>query len=279
MDYYCLIAGLPDIGIDDSRPAFDTLTFKESVYPQIAANDKRLIDLFYQKFDNRNLLNYLKDRELHFDMRGNLTKEEMEECFRLSEEGETVRNKHFPSYFREFAEEYKTRRDEDETVKWEDRLAGLYYQMAIHCGNAVISGWFEFNLNLNNILAAHAARKYNMRAEAVGDNEIAQSIRETAGQRTPSLAGLANNIEEWQRIAEEPDWMEREKKIDLLKWQWLDEAIFFKYFTIERIFAYLVRLEIVERRTTLNREEGKRIFGALIERLKDEANEIKSNPL
>ena len=36
----------------------------------------------------------------------------------------------------------------------EDTLAACYYAYAMNCGNQFVSSWFEFNLNVNNILAA-----------------------------------------------------------------------------------------------------------------------------
>ena len=96
---------------------------------------------------------------------------------------------------------------------------------------------------------------------------MAEAIK-TSGQRDFGLAGTVDDLETLQRIAEEQDLYEREKKIDLLKWQWLDEQTFFKYFGIERIFAYLIKLEIIERWACLNPEEGEKIFRELIDNLK-----------
>ena len=61
---------------------------------------------------------------------------------------------------------------------------------------------------------------------------------------------------------------ERERNIDLLKWHWLDEQTFFNYFGIERVFAYLVKLEIIERWIALDPAEGGKIFRELIDGLK-----------
>ncbi|MDR1864380.1 MAG: DUF2764 domain-containing protein [Bacteroidales bacterium] len=266
MKYYCLIAGLPDMGIDDRRPVFDMAAFREILRPQLSGKDNRLIDLFYLKFDNRNLLRYLTDKNIPFDGRGNLSRDEMEECLRQIEEAEEPENKYFPPYYKTFIEEYRS--TTAEPVQWENRMAELYYSRAMRCGNRFVSEWFGFNLNLNNILAAYAARKYRMETEVVGDNEVAQSIK-ASGQRDLGLTGVVDNMDELQRIAEERDLFEREKKIDLLQWKWIEENTFFAYFTIERIFACLLKLEIIERWAVLDREEGKRVFGKLIDDLKN----------
>ena len=269
MNYYCLIAGLPEIEIEANKLVFSIAGFKEEVRPQLSADDARLFDLFYVKFDNQNLLRYLKDKEVTFDERGNISRDELEESLRLISESEEPKNKYFLSYFKTFVEEYTDAQNiHTESAKWENRLTELYYQWAMKCDNQLIASWFEFNLNLNNILSAYTSRKYQMAVETVGDNEVAESLK-TSSQRDFGLTGTIDDLDTFQRIADEPDLFEREKRIDLLKWQWLDEQTFFKYFSIDRVFAYLIKLEIIERWVSLDPVEGEKIFRELIDNLKD----------
>ena len=270
MNYYCLIAGLPEIEIDAGKTVFTVVNFKKDVYPQLSGKDAVLIDVFYTKFDNMNLLRYLKDKEVSFDPLGNLTKEEMEECIRLIGEGDDPKNKYFPPYFKIFIEEYKDIQhvDIENSARWEDRLTDLYYRWAMKCNNKFVAEWYEFNLNFNNILSTYMGRKHQMEPAPIGDNEIAESIK-TSNQRDFGLTGTVDELDTYQRIAEEPDLYEREKKIDLLKWQRLDEQTFFRFFGIESMFAYLVKLEIVERWVNLDPNEGEKIFRGLIDKLKE----------
>lgn len=281
MNYYCLVAGLPDINIEDSKLTFTVEGFKEEVRSQLSADDVRLLDLFFTKFDNQNLLHYLADKDAKFDGRGNISKEELEDSLRLIGEDDDPKNRHIPPYFKTFVEEYRDAQHAD-AAKWENRLTELYYEWAIKCGNQLIARWYEFNLNLNNILAACTGRKYQMDVQPVGNNEVAESIK-TSSQRDFGLTGTVDELETFQRLADEPDLFEREKKIDLLKWQWLDEQTFFKYFSIERVFAYLVKLEIIERWVSLDPVEGGKIFRNMIDQLKEsvvsgrESTNVQSN--
>jgi hypothetical protein len=269
MNYYCLIAGLPDIEIEDNKVTFSVADFKEEVRPQLSADDVRLFDLFFAKFDNQNLLRYLKDKEAQFEECGNITKEELEEALTLYEENADPKNKNIPPYFKIFVEEYNDAVDvEVEKTKWENRLTELYYQWAMKCDNKLISSWFEFNLNLNNTLSVCSSRKYELDVQVVGDNEIAKALK-TSNLRDFGLTGTIEDFESFLRLADETDLFEREKKIDLMKWQWLDEQTFFTYFSIERVFAYLVKLEIIERWVGLDPVEGGKIFRELIDGLKD----------
>jgi len=277
-DYHYLIAGLPDIKIEDNKLTYSVTSFKEEVRPRLSAIDARLMDMFFMKFDNQNLLQYLKDTEAKFDGRGNITKDEMEEYFRLfSHINEPKyknflsflkpKAKYFPPYFKTFLSEYRNAEDTD-AAKWENRLTELYYQWAMNCGNKFISNWFEFNLNLNNILAAFNSRKYKMNVEVLGNNAVSIFIK-TSKQRDFGLSAIIEDMDIFQRIADETDLFEREKKIDLLKWKWLEDKTFFKYFCIEILFAYLVKLEIIERWISLDPIEGEKIFRSLINNLKE----------
>ena len=72
------------------------------------------------------------------------------------------------------------------------------------------------------------------------------------------------------RINEMDNAMEKERKQDLLKWDWLDEQTFFHYFSVERLFAFLVKLSIVERWMVIDKEKGSEVFRGLIDKLKNE---------
>ena len=276
MNYYCLIAGLPDIEFEDHKLLFTIANFKEEGRPQLSKKDAKLLDLFYMKFDNQNLLRYLNNKEAIWDERGNLSKEDLEACLQLINEDLTIDNSACPAYFQSFVQEYKeAHHKQTEAALWEDRLAGIYYLWAMNCGNKFISSWFEYNLNLNNILAAYTCRKYQMEVKPVGDNEVAEAIR-TSSQRDFGLTGTLEDFVQFQHLADIPDLFERERKTDLLKWHWLDEQTFYNFFSIEKLFAYLIKLEMIERWTQLDPAEGERVFRELIDRLKAESRKQKA---
>jgi hypothetical protein len=150
-------------------------------------------------------------------------------------------------------------------------LHGYYYNYAIKCGNSFVSAWFELNLDVNNILAALAARKYKMEVSKVpvGDNFVAEALR-SSNARDFGLADDLEYFEQLIRINDTVDLVEREKKIDLLKWNWMEDNTFFNYFTIEKIFVFLMKLEMIERWVSLDKEKGNELFRQLIDQLKDE---------
>ena len=269
-NYYCLVTGLPELSLEDGKLSYTVANFKTEIYPELSKSDKKLVDLFYLKFDNQNLLALLKDKEAVVDASlGNFSADELLGVIASFKE-ETAPDKKFPSYFYEFAELYLNT-PEEERFGLEDKLHGFYYDYAMKCGNKFVSDWFELNLNVNNILAAMAARKYKMDVAkvSVGSNMVAEALR-TSNARDFGLADDLEYFEQLTRINDTVDLVEREKKIDLLKWNWMEDNTFFNYFTIEKIFVFLMKLEMIERWVSLDKEKGNEMFRKLIDQLKDE---------
>lgn len=267
--YYCLVAGLPDISLDDGKLSYSVSDFKAELYPDLSAQDRKLIDLFYLKFDNTAILKLLKNKDAVIEDKGNFSAEELLQLIEAVREGDTP-DKKYPSYLVNFVSQY-LQLSQDELYRADDLLAALYYSYGMSSNNAFIASWFEFNLNLNNILAALAARKYKMEVSSVivGATSICEQLR-TSNARDFGLNETLEYFEALQRIADIEELVEREKKVDMLKWKWLEDESFFHYFTIERIFVFLMQLEMVERWISLDKEKGNELFRKMIQDLKNE---------
>lgn len=267
--YYCLVAGLPDISLDDGKLSYSVSDFKAELYPDLSAQDRKLIDLFYLKFDNMAILKLLKNKDTVIEDKGNFSAEELLQLIEAVREGDTP-DKKYPSYLVNFVSQY-LQLSQDELYRADDLLAALYYSYGMSSNNAFIASWFEFNLNLNNILAALAARKYKMEVSSVivGATSICEQLR-TSNARDFGLNETLEYFEALQRIADIEELVEREKKVDMLKWKWLEDEFFFHYFTIERIFVFLMQLEMIERWISLDKEKGNELFRKMIQDLKNE---------
>lgn len=283
--YYCLIAGLPDIMLEDSKLTCSVADFREELEGILTDADKKLIDLFYLKFDNKNLLAYINQSESNPESRGRIAYDELDALFQaLREEEKPPKNHRIPPYFESFFRLYLENEEKENKldVSWEDRLAALYYAYAMKNPNKFVVDWFELNLNINNMLTAITCRKHNLDKAAyiVGDNLVAQALR-TSNARDFGLSDELEYLPDLQRIAEESDLMLREKKIDLLKWKWLEEQTFFKTFDIESVYAYLLKLEMIERWVTLDKETGDKTFREIVGVMKkgsvNALNEFKRN--
>lgn len=268
--YYYLVAGLPELTLEDSKLSYTVADFKEEFYPALSDEDKKLMNLFYLQFDNANVLKLLKDRDAVLDSRGNYSAEELSEYISLLKEGGEVSDRVFPSYLSAFITEYFNMPVEGDSL-YEDRLSAFYYAYAMKCDNKFVSRWFGFNLVINNVLVALTARKYklNIAPLIVGDTEVSEALR-TSNARDFGLSGEVEWMEQLVKISETEELVEREKKIDQLRWKWMEEATFFDYFTVERLFVFLLQLEMIERWISLDKEKGSQLFRSIIAALKDE---------
>lgn len=267
--YYYLVAGLPDISLDDGKLSYTVDSFKSEIYPDLSSKDKKLIDLFYLKYDNENLLLLLRNKDSAIEHEGLFTADELLGMIESVKDGDIPDTK-YPSYFFNFITEYLNLSSED-LYKAVDLLSSAYYAYAMQCKNSFVSTWYEFNLNINNIQAAMAARKYKLDVSGVivGSTDICEVLK-TSNARDFGLNEVLSYFDSLQRISEIEDLVEREKKIDLLKWNWLENESFFNYFTIERLFVFLIQLEMIERWISLDKEKGSELFRNMIQNLKDE---------
>ncbi|MDD2436581.1 MAG: DUF2764 family protein [Massilibacteroides sp.] len=281
--YHYLIASLPEITLDDSKQVYSVFDFKGELENTLSSKDKKLISFFFLKYDNRNLLNWLQHEsseqkeELSWDKRGTLSPSIFEETAYAIKEGKKM-NKHVPSYMGEFLTEYfdpevRENKEEISIVSWEDKLTTRYYAYAVKCKNKFFSEWFKLNLTIKNILVAITCNKYGFdkKQYIIGDDEIAENLR-ASNSRELNVGEDVEYLSDLLRLADESDLAIREKKIDVLKWEWLEYNTVFKVFDIESVFAYLLKIEMIERWTNLDKASGEASFRELISAMKKDSN-------
>ena len=155
---------------------------------------------------------------------------------------------------------------------WSDVLSAHYYGYAMSVRNKFLSAWFEYNLNVNNILVALLARKYKLNVSEciVGDNAVAEALR-TSNARDFGLSGSVEYFEALVRLSEDDKLHEREHHLDEMRWAWLDDNSVFNYFTVEKIYVFLQKLDIIERWAIMDAEKGMEQYNGMIEELKSGA--------
>ena len=63
--------------------------------------------------------------------------------------------------------------------------------------------------------------------------------------------------------------IEKEHRLDLIRWNKADELTTFDYFDINNILAYLVKVNIIHRWVALDRKRGEEMLRTLIRKLSD----------
>lgn len=151
----------------------------------------------------------------------------------------------------------------------EEELFGHWYRYGIQQRNRFLSEWFSFNLNLNNVLTAIICRenKWDIDKHLVGESQVTDCMREHINDRDFGLTAEWDYYPIVAQIAAEEDIMEKEKKIDALKWDWIEEMNTFNTFSVEVVMGHYLKCEMVERWNMLNVEEGEKAFRAILSKL------------
>lgn len=256
-NYYYLVAGLPDITIGQGKLQFGSREFLEELKGALSKSDFALIEPLLLPEDNRNLLILLQKEDKALSVDGVYPPEVL-----IEEVKEPVILK---QYMKLFIESFRAETRLYPNLSPENELATLYFEEMLETKNAFLRQWFEFELNLKNILLVISARKNNIPYEQqiIGHNPVAESIRKSKA-RDLGVASEWPWIEKVLQIMETEDILARENAIDLLRWNYLDELNTFNYFSVEVLAAYLVKLGMVERWLKLDQPTGEEMFRRLL---------------
>lgn len=270
-NYYCMIAGLPDIDLQDAKPGMTVEQMREQCGEQLTSQDKKLLFYFFLHFDCINLVKLLKNPEANIDQWGNFTHEQLQDL--ITSATELNFNVHrFPAFMSVFAREYAFNKDKVDYFP-EDEIAFQFLNYAIRtCPNRMMRRWYKLNLDITNILTAMLARTqgWSVGDFVKGEGEVQEMIRENK-TKDFNLTHELEYIPQLMKIVEEDDPVRKEKMIDAFKWVWLDERTFFEPFSMEAVFAYLCKLQMQERWAKLDVEQGKETFQRIIDNLRGEA--------
>lgn len=260
-NYYYLVAGLPDLLPDQGKVKISVSEFKTEIESYLKPEDFLLVKILFLKHDNKNLLNLLQKQTFTFDSKGNYDQDLLEE--EIKEQDLRI----LP-YLADFIKSFKEGLRENEEISWENDLEARYFDYLQTIKNDFLKEWFEFSLNIKNITTALNCRKYSFRPEneLIGDNFVVQSILRS-NSRDFGLMQEFPEIDKILNIWDNGTLLEREKQLDMLSWQWIDEHTFFHYFTIEKIMGFILQLEIVERWLSLDYQTGEIMFRQLLANL------------
>lgn len=270
-NYYCLMAGVPDIqlvDLQDPQITFDD--FREQLEEVVTESDKKLLYVFFLKRDCLNLVQLLKNPETEITTLGNLSLEQLNDLI-VSARTMNFNVHRYPSFMSIFAREFDYNKDKKEYFP-EDHILYEFYNYAMQCPNKFIAEWYKLNLDLANMLTAFIARKYgwNVSDYIYGDNNVNEMIRNN-NTKDFDLKNEYDYVVDIMKIVDTDDPVDKERLIDAFKWNWLDEKTFFDVFSIEAVFAYLCKLEMMDRWQQLEPEKGQARFKEIIEALRAEA--------
>lgn len=261
MDYIAFIAGLPEIAWDDRKLSLTVWEFREQLKDYISGKDKNMVDLFFLPNDNAQVVRLL-------NRQGADPALQTVYPLKVLEDEVSEPDKDIPEYLSGFIADFK-----EEHLKYEvapeNVLSWMYYDYMMKADNRLVREYAEYSMNLKNLVTALNARKYEMDVakEVIGSNDFAIALR-TSNAKDFGLSLDYPFVEKVTALMDSPDLVERERGLDLLIWDFLDEAVTFEYFSFERVISYMLRLMIVERWSKMSSESGRKVFMEMVEKFR-----------
>lgn len=248
--YYYLVAGLPELLFEADNRKFDFVSVRDWLKLNLNDSDLELLNSLSLHYDNENVLSYISNRNA-FSEKGLVPNEVYEDV--------KANLKLFPSYIGDFfAELYSEKEEEEKTARNDDEeevqksvevdLYNRFYDYVGNYPNEFLQRWFNFDRQLRNILAATNARKLgkDVAPILVGNDAINVALSQSQASDF-GLRGELPLMDKLMPILEITNLFERERKIDMLRWDFIDEGNTFNYFNVDKVLGYLLKAEIIDR--------------------------------
>ena len=238
--YHCFIAGLYDIGFDDGKNIVSLHEFRAELKEILHPDDYQLATILFQPYDIKNLVSFMSGKTREHDDLGNFTVEDFEEQVKRLDSIIKVEDI-LPDYMVDIIRKWIESEKSIDLIEAEKSLTEGYFGLVSSSGNNFLSKWTEYDLDLNNILVLKNSMELGVEAsdQIVGNNQLAEELkiisRRKSDSRVPPEPDYTGSI---FSIAGETEFLEREIKIDIARWNYVNDLIFFEYF--EDIMKFLV---------------------------------------
>lgn len=267
-EYYCLVASLREWTLDSDTKGFDVREILEEIFDELTAKDRKAVELLYAYYDCENIIAMRNNRNRHnrHNNLANLTAEQLKDV--LENRNYALLPENVAKVVKLYNEADDDERDDDVVLNdnFEHALFEAYYKDLSASKVRFLDKWGEFDRTLRNISAAVAAREAGrvISEVTVGGGEIVAQL----AQSSASDFGLRGELQYIDSvisaITEETNIVEKERKIDAVRWSEAEDIAINDYFDIDYILSYLVKVNIVARWTLLSPEVGREMLDKLI---------------
>lgn len=146
-----------------------------------------------------------------------------------------------------------------------DQLTADFYKRALAHKNRYVREWFTFDLDLRNTVVAYLNESLGREK---GRDQILLEGREDAEfpERAKADAVLHGD-----------DILDRERGLDELRWQKINEITLMDYFDLEVILGFVCKLKIIDRWLQLDPASGRALFRKLVEDIRSTYDNKKLN--
>lgn len=259
--YYYLISSLPELSLNDKNLEYNMVSYRQFVMNELLPNDQKLLKILYYRYDIINLVNLIKETGDTWLEAGNYSQEELVEMLGLPD--------NMPAFMRLFAEDTRKKWPVLSKKELINRATTYFIDWSQRIENVFLRKWLRFDYNLKNLLIWLNSHKFGLdpENEVLGNHYEAEYLRKTKKDEI-DLKSWDFRYREVMTHFDNPNIAIREAVIDEMRWNYLSELEESHAFGIERLLAFTIRLQIINRNIENTEQEGK-------EQLKELLNNIR----
>ncbi len=264
-EYYSLVAGLREYALDADTKGFDARAIIAEILENLSRADALQVRLLYGYYDCENIISLRSGRMAHNAL-GNFSREELEQQLRDPRLLPSAVARVIRAYADPEGEEAE---ELDLGRPFAKALMEAYYRQCAEADSRFLREWSAFDRTLRNVAAALGARAAGLPVEqaVVGDGDVAEQLARSSAADFGLRGELPYIDAVIAAVSDEANLLEKEHKIDLIRWNEAEELATFDYFNINTILSYLVRINIVARWTLLDPRRGREMLGRLLAQL------------
>ena len=135
----------------------------------------------------------------------------------------------------------------------EDTLDADFYAKAAESKNRFIREYFDFDGRLRNLKVNYLAKRLGKKGE-----DFMVELPEADFEEEKQI----------QEILADADFVEREQRMDELKWEKASDIARMDYFNMNAILAFLVKAKTVQRWVELDPDKGTEMFHKLVKEIR-----------
>lgn len=264
-NYYSLVAGLKEYTLDADTKGFDAKEIVTEIIEDLSAGDAAAVRLLYGYYDCENIIALRASRSAYNPL-GNIAYEELAD--------EMASPKSLPESMARVVRAYADPEGEDAegldmSRSFEKALLTAYYEECAESNCRFLREWSEFDRTLRNVSAAAVARTSSRPIESatIGGGDVVDQLQRSSAADF-GLRGEVSYIDAViAAVNDEQNLVEKEHKIDLVRWEQAGELAGFDYFNINAVLSYLAKINIVARWALLDPKRGREMFERIMAEL------------
>ena len=264
-NYYCLVAGLREYTLDADTKGFDAKEIVDEILEELSTADAAAVRLLYGYYDCENII-ALRAGRAAYNPLGNISREQLED--------ELKQPATLPEAVARVVRAYNEPESEwaeglDMTHSFEKAIFTAYYAECAASKSRFLREWAEFDRTLRNVAAAAVARTLDRTIDSVtvGGGDVVEQLHRSSAADFGLRGELAYIDAVIAAVNDEQNLVEKEHKIDLVRWDYAAELASFDYFNINAVLSYLVKINIVARWSILDVKRGREMLERLMAEL------------